>query len=80
MLSGFTNLVLTKSSLSLGMEDVYSVSFVGGKLHILRKTFELRREIKHRFVPQKYMCPCCRRSRVYSGPYYGYALTQLPRP
>ena len=56
----------------MGAKDVYNVSFVGGKLHILRGTFEMRREIKHKFVPLKRMRPCFHYSRVYSGPYYGY--------
>lgn len=56
----------------MGAKDVYNVSFVGGKLHILRGTFEMRREIKHKFVPLKRMRPCFHYSRVYSGPYNGY--------
>lgn len=45
--SSYTDLRLTKSSLSLGNEDTYNVSFVEGKLHILRKNFDLRAEIQH---------------------------------
>jgi len=35
----------------MSTKEVYDVSFVEGKLHILRKNFELRTEIKHRCVP-----------------------------
>jgi len=34
-------------NMSLDAEEVYDVSFVKGKLHVLRKTFDLRTEIPH---------------------------------
>jgi len=40
MLSGCTTLGLTRSSLSMGKEAQYDVSYVDGKVHILRKNFE----------------------------------------
>ena len=33
---------------------MYNVSFVEGKLHIFRKNFQLRTEIRHRFVLSKH--------------------------
>jgi len=34
----------------MGEEEVYDMSFVDGKLHILRRGFEMRTEIKHTYV------------------------------
>ena len=50
-LASLTCTDLVRSSLSLGIESNYTVSFVGGKLRIFRKTFKSRTEITHRFVP-----------------------------
>lgn len=57
----------------MGNEDTYNVSFVDGKLHVLRKHFDLRTEINHRLVPSKHLHMHYRFSRTPSGPYYGYA-------
>jgi len=37
--------------MSLDREEVYDASFIEGKLYVLGKTFDLRAEIPHRFVP-----------------------------
>ena len=58
----------------MGEENVYNVSFVDGKLHILRKNFDLRSEINNRFVPSKHTRMRYRCLQTLSGPYYGYAL------
>ena len=42
---------LHRSSLAVGKEEEYNVSFVDGKLHIFLKSFVFRTEIGHRFVP-----------------------------
>ena len=40
----------------MGKEEVYDISFVEGKLHILRKNFDMRTEIEHRFVSSNPTC------------------------
>lgn len=66
-------------SLALGKQDVYDISFVEGKLCIFRKSFDIRTEIKHKFVHQiTHLSHRC--SRPLSGPYYGYcSLSLSPR-
>lgn len=55
MLYGCTNLWLTRSSLSMGKQDVYRASFNDGKLHILRKTFTRLAETVNMFVTTEYV-------------------------
>ena len=43
-----------RHSLAIGKEEEYDVSFVGGKLHILRKSFDFRTGVKNGSVRPNY--------------------------